>query len=65
MSEAPLPLGLLPPGWYVARARITSGTTTITRARQFQLTHGIPADDVFKQELSQRLGALSSDPPPS
>ena len=61
VAEVPLPLGLLPPGWYVARARIASGSSTITRARQFQLTHGVPADDVFKQEMTQRVGAFVAD----
>ncbi len=61
VSEGPLPLGLLPPGWYVARARITNGTSTITRSRQFELAHGVPADDVFKQDMAKRVGAFVPD----
>jgi len=56
VAEAPLPLGLLPPGTYAARAVITSGRGSVKRARQFRVSRGVAADDVFKDELMDTIG---------
>ena len=56
VAEAPLPLGLLPPGTYTARAVITSGGGSVKRARQFRVSRGVAADDVFKDELVDTVG---------
>ncbi len=56
VAEAPLPLGLLPPGTYTARAVITSGGGSVKRARQFRVSRGVAADDVFKEELFDTVG---------
>ncbi len=53
-----LPLGLLPPGTYVARATVTLGATTAERTRQFRILEPVPADDVFKADLEARVGAF-------
>ena len=58
VAEAPLPLGLLPPGTYTARAVVTSGSGSIKRARQFRVARGVPADDVFRDELVKTVGTF-------
>ena len=57
-AEGPLPLGLLPPGKYHARAIVTSGSSSVTRVRQFTMNRAVPADDVFKNELHDRVGVF-------
>jgi VWFA-related protein len=57
-AEGPLPLGLLPPGKYLARAVVTSGSSSVTRARLFTMNRAVPANDVFKNELHDRVGAF-------
>jgi VWFA-related protein len=56
VAEAPLPLGLLPPGTYTARVVITSAGSSVKRARQFHVSRGVAADDVFKNELVDTVG---------
>jgi Flp pilus assembly protein TadD len=57
-AEGPLPLGLLPPGKYYARGIVTSGSSTVTRVRQFTMNRPVPADDVFKNALHDRVGVF-------
>jgi tetratricopeptide (TPR) repeat protein len=57
-AEGPLPLGLLPPGKYLARAVVTAGSASVTRFRPFTMTRAVPADDVFKNELHDRVGVF-------
>jgi VWFA-related protein len=57
-AEGPLPLGLLPPGNYHARAIVTAGSSTVTRFRRFTMNRAVPADDVFKNELHDRVGVF-------
>jgi VWFA-related protein len=58
VAEAPLPLGLLPPGTYIARAVIATGGGSVRRARQFRVSRGVAADDVFKAELVDTVGVF-------
>jgi len=57
-AEGPLPLGLLPPGKYHARAIVSSGSSSVMRFRQFTMNRAVPADDVFKNELHDRVGVF-------
>jgi VWFA-related protein len=61
VAEAALPLGLLPPGAYVARATVTVGATTVERTRQFTVLAPVPADDLFKAALAARIGEFTRD----
>lgn len=58
VAEATLPLGLLPPGPYVARAIVTVGSTTVERSRQFRIVEPVPPGDLFKAELASRVGTF-------
>jgi tetratricopeptide (TPR) repeat protein len=56
--DAPLPLGLLPPGDYVARAVIAIKNDKGQRIRPFHLAHAVPAGDAFKADLQHGSGAF-------
>jgi VWFA-related protein len=58
VATAPLPLGLLPPGDYVARATVTLDGVTSQLLRPFTLAKTVPAGDVFKAELAKQVGAF-------
>ena len=60
IANGPLPLGLLPPGRYVARAFVSLGSSTVRRLRRFTLSSAVPSDDVFKNELHARVGAFDA-----
>jgi tetratricopeptide (TPR) repeat protein len=59
--DAPLPVGLLPPGDYVARAFVTVGGASTRLVRPFTLAKAIPASDVFKADLEQQVGAFRAE----
>jgi VWFA-related protein len=56
VAQAPLPLGLVPPGEYVARAVVVIGGTTSVQLRPFKLARAVPAGQMFKTDLSTRVG---------
>src|SRR4029453_15053023 len=58
VATAPLPLGLLPPGDYVARATVTLDGVTSQLLRPFTLAKTVPAGAVFKTELAKQVGAF-------
>ena len=60
IAEGPLPLGLLPPGRYLARATIIAGSSKVGRVRRFTLSHAVPADEVFKNDLHDLVGAFDA-----
>jgi VWFA-related protein len=57
-AETQLPLGLLPPGIYVARATVTIGSRTATRTRQFRILEPVPSEALFEADLEARVGAF-------
>jgi VWFA-related protein len=59
VAQALLPLGLVPPGEYVARAVVTSGGTTTVQARPFRLARAVPAGAMFKTDLASRVGRFA------
>jgi VWFA-related protein len=61
IAEAPLPIGLLPPGDYVARAAVTAGDATQQLVRPFTLAKAVPVGDVFKGELEKRVGTFRAE----
>jgi VWFA-related protein len=61
VAQAMLPLALVPPGEYVARAVVTAGTDSTVQCRPFKLVRAVPAGDMFKAELASRVGAFKSD----
>ena len=56
VAQALLPLGLVPPGEYVARAVVVIGGTTSVQVRPFRLARAVPAGQMFKTALSTRVG---------
>lgn len=56
VAQALLPLGLVPPGEYVARAVVTAGGDTSVQMRPFRLARAVPAGQMFKAELAARVG---------
>jgi tetratricopeptide (TPR) repeat protein len=61
VAEAPLPIGLLPPGDYVARATVTVGGVTGQLLRPFTLAKTVPAGDVFKSDLAKHVGSFRAE----
>ncbi len=59
--DAPLPLGLLPPGSYVARATVTAEGASSRLVRPFTLARAVPPGDVFKTDLEKQVGAFRPD----
>ena len=59
--DAPLPLGLLPPGNYVARATVTAEGASSRLVRPFTLARAVPPGDVFKTDLERQVGAFRPD----
>jgi VWFA-related protein len=60
VAQAILPLALVPPGEYVARAVVTIGGETVVQARPFRLSRAVPAGDMFRAELVARVGSFTS-----
>lgn len=60
VAQAILPLALVPPGEYVARAVVTMGSDTAVQARPFRLVRAVPAGDMFRAELVARVGSFTS-----
>ena len=58
VAQALLPLGLIPPGEYLARAVVVTGERTSVQMRPFRLVQAVPAGLVFKTALSSRVGAF-------
>jgi VWFA-related protein len=58
VAQALLPLGLVPPGEYLARARVVAGDNTNVQMRPFRLARAVPAGQMFKDDLSTRVGAF-------
>ncbi len=58
VAQALLPLGLVPPGEYLARARVAAGDNTSVQMRPFRLARAVPAGQMFKDDLSTRVGAF-------
>ena len=56
IAEAMLPLGLVPPGEYVARAVVSVDGDSTVQLRPFRLARAVPAGGMFKAELSARVG---------
>lgn len=56
VAQAMLPLGLVPPGEYVARAVVSAGGTSSVQIRPFRLAHAVPAGEMFKTDLSSQVG---------
>ena len=56
VASAMLPLGLVPPGEYVARAIVDSGGRQTVQARAFRLARAVPAGRMFTAELASRVG---------
>ncbi len=61
VAQAPLPVGMLPPGDYVARAVVTAGGRTTTQTRPFRLVRAVAAGHEFKADLASRVGQFSRD----
>jgi tetratricopeptide (TPR) repeat protein len=61
IAQALLPLALVPPGEYVARAVVTSGGDSVVQLRPFRLARAVPAGDMFKAELASRVGGFKSE----
>lgn len=61
VAQALLPLGLVPPGEYVARAVVAAGDTTSVQMRPFRLARAVPAGPVFKIDLSTRVGRFQRE----
>lgn len=61
IAQALLPLALVPPGEYVARAVVTSGGNSVVQYRPFRLVRAVPAGDMFKAELAARVGGFKSE----
>jgi VWFA-related protein len=61
VAQAPLPIGLLPPGDYVARASVTAGGVTGQLLRPFTLAKAVPASDVFRSDLAKQVGAFRAE----
>jgi VWFA-related protein len=59
--DAPLPIGLLPPGNYVARATVTADGASSRLVRPFTLARAVPPGDVFKTDLEKQVGAFRPD----
>ena len=58
VAQALLPLGLVPPG-RVPRARsVAAGDSTSVQMRPFRLARAVPAGQMFKDDLSTRVGAF-------
>lgn len=60
IAQAILPLALVPPGEYIARAVVTSGNDRAVQARPFRLLRAVPAGDMFRAELAARVGAFTT-----
>ena len=58
VAQALLPLGLVPPGEYLARARVAVGDHTSVQMRPFRLARAVPAGAMFKNDLAARVGAF-------
>lgn len=58
VAQAMLPLGLVPPGEYVARAVVVAGNSTSVQVRPFRLARAMPAGQMFKADLSTRVGTF-------
>jgi VWFA-related protein len=58
VAQALLPLGLVPPGEYLARAVVVAGGTTKVQLRPFRLARAVPAGLLFKTDLSTRVGTF-------
>jgi VWFA-related protein len=60
VAQAILPLALVPPGEYIARAVVTTGGERVIQARPFRLLRAVPAGDMFRAELVARVGSFTS-----
>lgn len=60
-AQALLPVGLLPPGDYWARAVVSSGGRPAIQSRPFRLIQALPAGHEFKRDLASRVGRFSPD----
>ncbi len=58
VAQALLPLGLVPPGEYLARAVVAAGGSTSVQMRPFRLARAVPAGLLFKTDLSTRVGTF-------
>ena len=58
VAQTLLPLGLVPPGEYLARARVAIGEQTSVQMRPFRLARAVPAGPMFKNDLASRVGAF-------
>jgi tetratricopeptide (TPR) repeat protein len=61
IAQALLPLALVPPGEYVARAVVTAGGESSVQIRPFRLVRAVPAGDMFKAELAARVGGFRNE----
>ncbi|HEX7086618.1 MAG TPA: VWA domain-containing protein [Vicinamibacterales bacterium] len=61
VAQSLLPVGLLPPGEYWARAVVSSGGRPAIQSRPFRLIQTIPAGHEFKRDLASRVGQFSPD----
>jgi VWFA-related protein len=60
-AQALLPIGLLPPGEYVARAVVSTGGRPAVQSRPFRLVQAVPAGPEFRKDLAARVGQFSPD----
>jgi VWFA-related protein len=60
IAQAILPLALVPPGEYIARAVVTIGSDKAVQVRPFRLLKAVPAGDMFRAELAARVGAFTT-----
>lgn len=61
VAQALLPLGLVPPGEYLARAVVATGDNTSVQMRPFRLARAVPAGQMFKTDLATRVGAFQRE----
>lgn len=61
VAQALLPLGLVPPGEYVARAVVNAGGATSVQSRAFRLIRAVPAGEMFRADLASRVGTFTRD----
>jgi len=60
-AQAPLPIDLLPPGDYWARAVVSNSGRPTIRARPFRLIQVVPSGHEFRRELAAHVGGFSRD----
>jgi VWFA-related protein len=61
IAQAGLPLAMLPPGDYVARAVVVAGGAHATQARAFRLAHAVPAGEAFRADLQEAVGGFQRE----